>query len=461
MSAPDEAARCPFIPPYPEPLRSKAGLLRRFWRGWNSWIHTLFVKSYTMKMGRVRLPRQDIFVVSDLDEVERIMADPEGRFPKHPILNDMLGDLMGGGVFLANGQDWADQRAMMNPAFGHTHLARAFPAMADAVDAMMAQLAGSGALVDVDPVMSHVTADIIFRTLFSRSLAKDEGAQVYAAFSRYQRQAQRSTMLGIYGLPRLGYKRRAKAAASAIHAIFEPMIRARLDARSGGASPAQPDILDALIDARHAETGAPFSPQALRDQVAILFLAGHETSASALSWALYLLAESPALQERLYADIIAVTDGKALAFEDLRALEGVRNLFRETLRLYPPVSFIPRGCAPGTQLRGVTPEQGAMLVISPWLIQRNPANWACPHAFDPGRFADPANSEAVRRAWLPFGKGERVCIGAGFAQAEAVLILARIICAYRLSVAPGFRPELVSRLTLRAANGMRLVLRAR
>ena len=262
-------------------------------------------------------------------------------------------------------------------------------------------------------------------------------------------------------MPRLGYKRRAKAAASAIHAIFEPMIRARLDARSGGASPAQPDILDALIDARHAETGAPFSPQALRDQVAILFLAGHETSASALSWALYLLAESPALQERLYADIIAVTDGKALAFEDLRALEGVRNLFRETLRLYPPVSFIPRGCAPGTQLRGVTPEQGAMLVISPWLIQRNPANWACPHAFDPGRFADPANSEAVRRAWLPFGKGERVCIGAGFAQAEAVLILARIICAYRLSVAPGFRPELVSRLTLRAANGMRLVLRAR
>jgi cytochrome P450 len=139
----------------------------------------------------------------------------------------------------------------------------------------------------------------------------------------------------------------------------------------------------------------------------------------------------------------------------------VRNLFKETLRLYPPVAFLPRSVITPETMRGKPVQPADLLVIAPWLIQRNPANWECPHSFDPDRFARPENAEAVRKAWLPFGGGARLCIGAGFAQQEAVIILASIIRAFRLTHPPGRRPELVSRLTLRPRHGVPLLLTPR
>ena len=458
-----DTPQCPFIPPFPEPLKTKAGLIRRFVIGWNSWIHTLFERSYTMKMGQVSLSRFKLYVVNDLDIVGRVLDDPRREYPKHPVLMDMLGPLIGNSVFSANGQDWADQREMVNPAFQHTNLKRAYAMMQGAAQDVVALMRGQDLSrpVDVDPMMTHVTADIIFRTIFSVQLSFAESARIYRLFQRYQTMAQRSSSLHMNGLPRLGYARRTRQAARDIHAILDAVMRPRYDARQAGQRPAKADILEALMDARHPRTDAPFTFEELVHQTLLIFLAGHETSASALAWALYLLSEHPALQEELFAQIEAETGGGPLQFEHVRKLEGIRNLFKETLRLYPPVGFLPRSVITPEIMRGKDVQPRDLLVVAPWLIQRNPANWECPHSFDPDRFARPENAEAIRNAWLPFGGGARLCIGAGFAQQEAVIILASIIRAFRLTHPPGPRPELISRLTLRPRHGVPLILTPR
>ena len=141
----------------------------------------------------------------------------------------------------------------------------------------------------------------------------------------------------------------------------------------------------------------------------------------------------------------------------LRDFHHLRNVFRETLRLYPPVAFLPREVSCPVDMRDKHLETGSMLVVAPWLTQRNKNNWACPHSFDPDRFDDPANAEMVKQAWFPFGRGPRVCVGAGFAQQEVMIVMATILRRFRLSVKPGYKPEPISRLTIRPRHGMKLL----
>lgn len=447
-----------FTPPYPVPHKSKASLFKRFLTGWNSWIHTLFDRSYTMQMGEIRLPRLDFYIANDLSVVDRVMDDREKVFPKHRFQNELLDPLIGNSVFSANGQDWEEQREMVNPAFAHTNLKRVFPAMQGAVEDLLATIEAMdrSTPIEVDPLMTHVAADIIYRTIFSVKLDQVSADHIYHAFHRYQKNIQPGAMLKLYGLPLFGYRKRAVRAASEIHAVFGPIVKARYDAWHDGNGEAQSDILQSLLEARHPTTGEPFTYQNIMEQVSTIFLAGHETAASAMTWALYLLAECPLWQDALVGEIDRETGGQPIAFEHLRGLGGVRNLFKETLRLYPPVSFLVREVTAPTTMRDKLLQKGAMIVISPWLIQRNRNNWKCPHAFAPERFDDPEEAEACRRAYMPFGKGPRICIGAGFAQQEGMLILASIVRAFRLRYPDIAKPEPVSRLTLRPKAAVQL-----
>jgi cytochrome P450 len=204
--------------------------------------------------------------------------------------------------------------------------------------------------------------------------------------------------------------------------------------------------------ARDEVSGAPFTPEELVDQIAVLFLAGHETSASALGWSLYLLAASGEWQDKARAAVHDAFGDGAPDHAGLKALDPLRNVVREALRLYPPVSFLPRASATPVILRDKPVGPQDLLIVAPWLIHRNPETWECPHAFDPDRFT--RESEAVRHAWLPFGQGERACVGAGFAMQEAMIVLARVV--QKVKVAPAATPEVVSRLTLRARGGIHL-----
>lgn len=446
-----------FVPPFPDPHPKKSSLFWRFVRGWNSWIHVLFAKSYTMKMGEIRTPGLHMYIANEISLVKRIMAEWR-EFPKHHLLVRTLDPAIGNSVFSANGDDWETQRAMINPAFQQTALGRTLPMMCDAADALIARLRSMppDMPIDVDPLMTHVAADVIFRTLFSVALDSDGGERIYNGFNRFQRHAQSASMLRFYRLPSFGFFGRSRAAARDIHSVFAPLVKARFDDfhTSGNAGP--DDILASLLVATHPETGAPFTLNELMGQVSTIFLAGHETSASALCWALYCLAEDQPTQAKVRAEVDGVIGSAPIDSDMVRRLARTRNVFRETLRLYPPVAFMPREVSCPTQMRDKQLQPGAMLVVSPWLIQRNAEHWPCPHAFDPGRFDDPDNKGSIREAYLPFGQGPRVCVGAGFATQEAVVVLASIVRNFNLSAIPGDVPEPISRLTLRPKRGIRL-----
>lgn len=442
----------PFTPPYPEPLKSKAGAARRFFTAWKSWIHVLFEKSYTMKMGEVRMPLGHVYFPNELGLVDEVLNDKERVYPKHEHLQELLDPLIGNSVFSANGADWEAQRAMVKPAYAQTGLKRAFPVMKDAVDELIATIRSLDLTkpIGIEPHMTHVAADIIFRTIFSQKISAADSQRIYDSFHKYQRTIQTGALLKLYRLPMFLHMAHARRTAKLIHGTFLPIVQGRFDAYHGIGDAGPDDILSSMLQARHPQTGAPFTLEQLVNQVSTVFLAGHETAASAMSWGLYLLAECPYLQQAILAEI---GEGP-ISFETLKNAETLRNLFQETLRLYPPVSFLIRATTRPTRMRDKMLATGAMIVISPWLIQRNEANFPCPHAFDPDRFNDPAQAEACRRAYLPFGRGTRICIGAGFAHQEAMLVFGEIVQGFALSYPAGPKPEPVSRVTLRSARGI-------
>ncbi len=460
-----------FCPAYPRPHRKRPSLLWMFFGKRRSWLDGLYERSYSMKMGEVHLPGVDLYMVNEPALVRQILSERAQDFPKHQLLADALRPLLGDSIFTTNGEVWGRQRAMMEPAFANARLEVAFPRMSAAVDALLERLGREpdGAVIDVQEPMTHVTADIIFRTIFSTELDSAQSQRLFEAFSRYQALAPRLVLPALFGVRWLRSPRalrESRRAAAEIRGALEALVGPRLEAyRRDGEAGA--DILGALMSARDAPSGQAFAFHELVDQVAMLFLAGHETSASALSWGLHLLANAPEVQERLHDEVVSAfgADGP-LAPERLLRLGLLRNVFRETLRLFPPVGFLARQAACPERLREKAIAPGASLVIAPWLIHRHRDLWPEPDVFDPDRFQrDDALRERTRKAlgsaYLPFGMGPRVCIGAAFALQEAVLVLAALVRRLRFVPVDGRVPAPVGRLTIRSETGIWLRLERR
>ena len=453
-----------FSPAYPRPRASKASGLLMFFSARRSWLDALYERSYRMQMGEVHLPGLDLYMVNEPALVRQVLQDTDDSFPKSALLGEALQPLLGESIFTTNGAQWQRQRTMMDPAFAQARLNVAFPVMREATDAMLARLAAlpDGAEHDLEVEMTHVTADIIFRTIFSEPLTGTDAQRVFDAFSRYQAQVPRLMLPALFGQRWLRWPWdawRSRRAAREIRGLLETLIRPRYAAHRGGCPSPRQDILAAFLDARDPESGIPFSFEALVDQVAMLFLAGHETSASALTWASHLLARTPDIQQRVHDEVRTRLGGRPPACSDMKDLPLTRNVFRETLRLFPPVGFMARQARRGCPMRGKQVEAGATVVVSPWLIHRQRDGWSNPDAFDPDRHA--RDDDAPRAGYLPFGMGPRVCLGAAFALQEATLILAQLVRHWRLEPAEAPEPRPVGRLTIRSAQGVRLRLHRR
>ena len=462
-------------PVYPPPEPYTPNFLRRIRRGLYSWFGLLNEWDFRIPVGALRFMGLNLLLVNEPAAVRQVLVSEVEAFPKHPYMLWILEPLIGRGIFAVNGEEWAQQRRLLDQAFQMAQLQRVLPQMAAACQASLArlesQVAGdlvAGRSVDADAEMTLVTADVIVRTILSRSLEGAEAEAIFAAFTRYQKRAGRALMLRLLRLPRRPLQGYLARDAAPIRAWLAAAIDARLNAPAGHAP--GDDLLAALIEARDPETGACFSREELVDQVCVLFLAGHETSASALGMAVYLLGCFPEVQQRLRAEVLEVLGSRAgapdqpLGFEDLRQLSYGAAIFNETLRLYPPLSFFSRESQANTELAGSRCPMRALVTISPWVIQRHEQHWSEPNAFRPERFLSDANADDrrwARDAFLPYGLGPRKCPGAAFAQQEALLVLAELV--RRFEVLPDFEhePELVARLTLRSRNGIRVRLRAR
>lgn len=456
-----------FKPPMPPTVDRKPVFLRLLMGVNKSYIANFIETSYRMKMGHYWVPGRDIYMPNLPELAKKILITEAEHFPKGDLLSHMLKMLLGNGVFVSNGEEWKQQRRLIDPAFVLARLERVFPLMSAACDDMFERLTvhPDGAELNVDQEMTHVTADVMFRSMFSASLSDDGAAKLFDAFTRFQESAFVAGFLDSTWVPSFfsaGQRRKARQASSEIRALIEPFVRERFDIVQRGEKLKSEDILSFLTEAVDPQTGVRFSFDELVDQAAFLFLAGHETSASALSWALYLLAMQQDSQERVHREVRDVAEDGKLRFDDVRKLAFTRNVFRETLRLYPPVGFLPREATRREEIRDKKIKPRDLMLICPWLIHRHRLIWDKPDMFDPDRFETDNCKHAMKNhAYMPFSMGPRICTGAGFATQEAILLLARLVRVYKFEAVEGHVPRPVGRLTIRSENGVRLKLSRR
>ncbi|EIK4804315.1 cytochrome P450 [Campylobacter jejuni] len=445
-------SECPF---FPKPYKNKASTLLTFLLKRRSWLDGLYERSYKMQTGYVKMPNFDLYVINDTKEVKRMMVDEVREFPKSAFLHELLSPLLGESIFTTNGEVWKKQRELLRPSFEMTRINKVFNLMSEAVADMMDRFSKypNHAIIEVDEAMTFITADVIFRTIMSSKLDDEKGKKILNAFVTFQEQSVHTAMRRMFRFPKwlsyvLGDRKRAKA-GDVIRQVLSDIIKPRYDMADNAEFE---DILGSLLLVVDADTNKRFSFEEILDQVAMLFLAGHETTASSLTWTLYLLSLYPKEQEKAYEEITQVLQGGAIEISHLRQFKYLTNIFKESLRLYPPVGFFAREAKKDTQVRDKLIKKGSGVVIAPWLIHRHEEFWTNPHGFNPSRF----EGEYKKDAYLPFGVGERICIGQGFAMQEAILILANILKTYKLELEEGFVPDVVGRLTVRSANGMRI-----
>jgi cytochrome P450 len=259
-------------------------------------------------------------------------------------------------------------------------------------------------------------------------------------------------------LKKFTFAPRAEAIFAELDQVIAQLLASRAAAPVDG--PAK-DLLARLIAARDEETGRGMTAEEMRNQIITIFLAGHETTSQALTWTWYLLSQHPAAEARLHAELDHVLGGRTPRHEDLAKLPFTRMVIEESMRLYPPAHALGRTAIHADEVRGRRVRPGTSIIISPWLLHRNPKLWERPERFEPERFAAEHAAARHRFAYIPFGAGPRICIGAAFAMAEGMLILAAIAQRYRLRLKPGFAVEPQALITLRPRHGMRMILERR
>lgn len=418
----------------------------RLYRAWMAEFRTPFFRSY---------------LCNDPALVDLVLKQRPRDFPKSDRIREGLRPLLGNSVFVTNGATWERQRRIIDPAFEGGRLRDTFPAIWAAGEAMLARLAprATGAPVEIEFETSHAAADVIFRTLFSLPIQDETAGAVFHEFRAHQK-AQPVLNLGALlplpaWVPRF-HRRQTLRTARRIRALIAQLTADRAAAIAAGTAP--DDLATKILSFPDPLTGQRFDTAEMVDQVAIFFLAGHETSASALAWALYLLATHPDWQDRLAAEAAAELTPD---FACLSRLKLARAVFREAMRLYPPVPMMVREARCPVQLRDRTAPPGAQIVISPWHLHRHERLWDNPDAFDPARFDTENGRACLRNAYIPFSAGPRVCPGAGFAMVEGPLLLSMILHRFRLTPVADRIPVPEAHLTVRARDGIWLHLTPR
>ena len=438
------------LPPKPPARPDKVSLWRYVKLFRQDILSAQPAKLYRAWMAEFRTPFFRSFMVNDPKLVDLVLKERPDDFPKSSRVSEGLRPLLGESVFLTNGETWKRQRRIIDPAFEGGRLRDTFPAMWAASQACVARL--EEGIVEIEEVTSHAAADVIFRTLFSIPIENEIAAEVFNEFRDYQRSQPIVNIAAFLPLPRWMprfFRRRTRETAKSIRNLIARLTEARADEIAAGTAP--DDLATKIMTTEDPETGERFTPEEMVDQVAIFFLAGHETSASALAWTLYLLALYPEWQERLAQESAALND---CDFKVMSELKLSRDVFREALRLYPPVPMMVREAGCPQEFRGREVKTGSQIVLSPWHLHRHERIWARPDAFEPERWQTEEGRGCAREAYMPFSAGSRVCTGAGFAMVEGPLILSMLLKMFRFELVEGRVPQPVAHLTVRAKDGI-------
>jgi cytochrome P450 len=371
--------------------------------------------------------------------------------------------ITGNGLFTNEGESWLSQRRLMQPAFHRQRIAAFCDLMSRHATALADSLepaAASGATVDMAHEMTRLTLEIVVQALFSTDLGEHEEPLIlamaqlleYVSF-RFQHPFYPDTRVPT---PRnLRYSHALATVDSCVHSVIEQRRRSMAEGASYN------DLLEMLMSARDAETGAGMSDKQLRDEVVTLFIAGHETTAGMLTWAWYLLSKHPDVARRLRAELDTQLAGRAPGMADVPTLTYTRQVLDETLRLYPPIWTTNRLALEDDEIDGFHIPAGSVVALVPWVTHRLPSVWENPEGFDPERFAPDKAAALPHFSYFPFGGGPRFCIGQNFALTEGTLALATLAQRFDVALVPGRRVQIANAVTLRPEGGLHVTLKRR
>jgi cytochrome P450 len=393
--------------------------------------------------------------------IRRILVDNVANYCKDALQRRVLSPGLGEGLLTAEGEVWRTQRRVLAPLFTPRTVAGFAQPMAEAADALVGrwQRLREGQRLDIQKEMARVTLDVLQRTIFSDGLAR-EPDEFMSALTRYFEAIGRLDPFDLLDLPawvpRMSRLRSRDALGFFAEAV-DAIIARRKQRLAAGGHPR--DLLTLLLEAQDPDTGRGLSEEEVRTNIITFIGAGHETTANALTWALFLLSQAEEWRIRLAREADAVLDGPVESYAD--RLVETRAVIEEAMRLYPPVASLSRQAIGHDDILGRRIRRGTLVMMVPWILHRHRLLWEEPDGFDPTRFL-PGHRERIDRfAYLPFGAGPRVCIGATFALQEAVIVLAKIMRHFRLEHAEDHIVRPVQRITLRPQGGMPMYLRRR
>ncbi|MFC2969792.1 cytochrome P450 [Acidimangrovimonas pyrenivorans] len=394
-------------------------------------------------------------MVMDPDCNRRILKERVEDYPKSDVTKMVLRPAIGESLFVAEGAHWLWQRRVAAPVFSHRNISALGPVMTAAAERASERLdKAAGRAANLHDEMVTATFEVISDVTFSGGEAFDR-AGVHRAIDAYIAETAKVSLLDIIGAPEWIPRARRLFSTSAMREMKRVADEA-IEARRAAGHAGVPDLLDLLMAGEDPKSGRQMTTSELRDNLLTFIVAGHETTALTLAWALYLCAFDPEVQQKARDEAQAVLGDRAATAEDLPALPYIRRIVDEALRLYPPAAFLSRSALAPDNLLGREVRPGDTVMLPIYALHRNHLLWPDPHRFDPDRFADPKAID--RYAYLPFGDGPRICIGASFAVQEAVIILATLLARFRFAPVPGRAPKPVLILTLRPEGGVWLTV---
>lgn len=404
---------------------------------------------------RCRLGPQVVHLINHPDAIAQVLQKRAANYDKRTRSSSSIKSVTGDSLLTCNGEFWKRQRRMDQPAFHHRQIAGFADQMTAAATCMLDRWQAGPQTLDIASEMAHLTYSIVGQTLFSFDTHSD---------AETVEQAMRVILPHVFNrlgnlinpplwLPTPANRRFSRSLAAVDQVVYRIIHQHRLAQDRG-----EPDhdLLGMLMRARDAETGAGLDDSQLRNETITFLLAGHETTANALTWIFYLISQHPVVELLLLEEITYVLAGKTPTLADIPQLPYTKSVIQESMRLYPPIWIIERRVIQQDVICGYTLPAGSAVVISPYALHRHPTFWREPEKFDPARF-----HAGVPEAYIPFGAGPRFCVGNEFAMLEAQLITVMVLQAFQLKLVPGHPVEPQPDITLRSKHGMRMTLQPR
>lgn len=448
------------IAPHPEPRQVRPNIASVVLGARHSLIGNWMADDYRAGVDHFDLLGRRIVTVNAPEHVKYVMVTRHQNFErKSPQMRRALEVLLGDGLFISEGETWKTRRPLVADIV-HKNRVPAFGVTMEQVTLAFAEEWSKrrpDEEFELTSAMAELTAEIIAQTVFGRNLGSEAARQVIEGFTRYQKTIDNFN-LGYFlgwdeGWPVLHGPGKKRSVAM-VHSVVETVINAHL---AGGGDAGS--MIDLLIKRQQRNPELALDVTALRNEAATIFMAGHETTATTLTWAFYLLAKAPWAMRKLLAELDRYCPGRTPTIEDLPQLDYAKSIIQETLRLYPPVPLLPRQAREADEVAGIAVAKGGLVMIAPWLIQRSPDLWDKPTQFMPERFE--ADQRYNPFAFIPFSVGPRICAGLNFGLSEAILCLAILIRRFEIRPRPGYVAEPVCRLTLRPAGGLPVTIRPR